>query len=57
MNTTRRFVSYCENASNSPLNYTQFVYPRVNPIRKDAAVMTHESEVVDVWQDKSRSRR
>jgi len=26
-----------------------FVYPRVNPIRKDVAVMTHESEIVDVW--------
>ena len=35
----------------------QFVYPRVNPIRKDAAVMTHESEVVDVWQERQRSRR
>lgn len=32
----------------------QFVYPRVNPIRKDAAVMTHESEVVDVWQNEKR---
>jgi len=26
-----------------------FVYPRVNPIRKDVAVMTHQSEVVNVW--------
>ncbi|KAJ7582702.1 hypothetical protein C8J56DRAFT_227715 [Mycena floridula] len=28
-----------------------FVYPRVNPIRKDVAVMTHQSEVVNVWED------
>ncbi|KAL1687085.1 hypothetical protein GGG16DRAFT_128243 [Schizophyllum commune] len=28
-----------------------FVYPRVNPIRKDAAVMTHQSEMVDPWED------
>ncbi|TRM55351.1 hypothetical protein BD626DRAFT_418403 [Schizophyllum amplum] len=28
-----------------------FVYPRVNPIRKDAAVMTHQSEMVDPWDD------
>jgi len=28
----------------------KFVYPRVNPVRKDAAVMTHESEVVNVWE-------
>ncbi|KAI8989644.1 hypothetical protein BD414DRAFT_414315 [Trametes punicea] len=28
----------------------KFVYPRVNPVRKDAAVMTHESEMVDVWE-------
>ncbi|EKM82675.1 hypothetical protein AGABI1DRAFT_118118 [Agaricus bisporus var. burnettii JB137-S8] len=29
----------------------EFVYPRVNPIRRDAAVMTHQSEVVNVWED------
>ncbi|KAF8894624.1 hypothetical protein BD779DRAFT_1669104 [Infundibulicybe gibba] len=28
-----------------------FVYPRLNPIRKDVAVMTHQSEVVNVWED------
>ncbi|RDB21044.1 hypothetical protein Hypma_011610 [Hypsizygus marmoreus] len=28
-----------------------FVYPRINPIRKDVAVMTHESEVVNIWED------
>ncbi|KAF9454499.1 hypothetical protein P691DRAFT_806680 [Macrolepiota fuliginosa MF-IS2] len=28
-----------------------FVYPRVNPIRKDVAVMTHQSEMVNVWED------
>ncbi|KXN89252.1 hypothetical protein AN958_06006 [Leucoagaricus sp. SymC.cos] len=28
-----------------------FVYPRVNPVRKDAAVMTHQSEMVNVWED------
>ncbi|KAF8077938.1 hypothetical protein FPV67DRAFT_1685237 [Lyophyllum atratum] len=28
-----------------------FVYPRVNPIRKDVAVMTHESEIVNIWED------
>ncbi|KAI0647260.1 hypothetical protein C8Q79DRAFT_1000227 [Trametes meyenii] len=28
----------------------KFVYPRVNPIRKDAAVMTHESEMVNIWE-------
>jgi len=27
-----------------------FVYPRVNPVRKDVAVMTHQSEVVNVWE-------
>ncbi|KAF9818630.1 hypothetical protein IEO21_02610 [Rhodonia placenta] len=27
----------------------KFVYPRVMPVRKDAAVMTHQSEMVDVW--------
>ena len=29
----------------------QFVFPRVNPIRKDVAVMTHQAEVVNVWED------
>ncbi|KAF9069608.1 hypothetical protein BDP27DRAFT_1383114 [Rhodocollybia butyracea] len=28
-----------------------FVYPRINPIRRDVAVMTHQSEVVSVWDD------
>jgi hypothetical protein len=28
----------------------QFVYPRINPVRKDVAVMTHESEIVNVWE-------
>lgn len=28
----------------------QFVYPRVNPVRRDVAVMTHESEMVNVWE-------
>ncbi|TFK76432.1 hypothetical protein BDN72DRAFT_808966 [Pluteus cervinus] len=28
-----------------------FVYPRVHPIRHDVAVMTHEAEVVNVWDD------
>ncbi|KAF8902131.1 hypothetical protein CPB84DRAFT_1776689 [Gymnopilus junonius] len=28
-----------------------FVYPRVNPIRRDVAVMTHQSEVVSVWEE------
>lgn len=28
-----------------------FVYPRINPVRKDVAVMTHQSEVVHVWED------
>ncbi|KAG6818107.1 hypothetical protein H0H87_000012 [Tephrocybe sp. NHM501043] len=27
-----------------------FVYPRVMPVRKDVAVMTHESEIVNVWE-------
>lgn len=27
-----------------------FVYPRINPIRRDVAVMTHQSEVVNVWE-------
>ncbi|KAJ2931369.1 hypothetical protein H1R20_g5755, partial [Candolleomyces eurysporus] len=26
-----------------------FVYPRINPIRHDVGVMTHESEIVNVW--------
>ncbi|KAI0934498.1 hypothetical protein AcV5_006325 [Taiwanofungus camphoratus] len=29
----------------------KFVYPRVNPIRKDAAVMTHQAELVDSWDE------
>jgi len=29
----------------------KFVYPRVNPVRKDVAVMTHQAEVVDVWNE------
>ncbi|KAJ8078784.1 hypothetical protein PM082_013067 [Marasmius tenuissimus] len=29
----------------------RFVYPRINPIRKDVAIMTHQSEVVNVWED------
>ncbi|KAI0819501.1 hypothetical protein BC628DRAFT_1401909 [Trametes gibbosa] len=28
----------------------KFVYPRVFPVRKDAAVMTHEAEMVDIWE-------
>ncbi|KAF9482766.1 hypothetical protein BDN70DRAFT_800922 [Pholiota conissans] len=28
-----------------------FVNPRLNPIRHDVAVMTHQSEVVNVWED------
>jgi len=33
-------------------NHTvQFVIPRINPIRRDAAVMTHQAEVVNVWED------
>ncbi|KAF9053678.1 hypothetical protein BDZ89DRAFT_1056254 [Hymenopellis radicata] len=28
-----------------------FVYPRINPIRKDAATMTHQSEMVNLWED------
>ncbi|KAG5642955.1 hypothetical protein DXG03_001836 [Asterophora parasitica] len=32
----------------------QFVYPRINPIRKDVAVMTHESEIVNVWEEDER---
>jgi len=30
--------------------FSQFVYRRINPIRKDVAVMTHQSEVVNVWE-------
>lgn len=29
---------------------SKFVNPRVNPVRKDAAVMTHESEMVNMWE-------
>jgi hypothetical protein len=29
----------------------QFVNPRINPIRRDVAVMTHQSEVVNVWEE------
>lgn len=36
--------------SSTTLTTVQFVYPRVNPVRKDAAVMTHESEMVNVWE-------
>ncbi|KAK7693708.1 hypothetical protein QCA50_003280 [Cerrena zonata] len=32
----------------------KFVYPRINPIRKDAAVMTHEAEMVNCWEDRPR---
>ncbi|PFH54347.1 hypothetical protein AMATHDRAFT_135569 [Amanita thiersii Skay4041] len=28
-----------------------FVYPRLYPVRKDAAVMTHQSEMIDLWED------
>ncbi|KAL9715157.1 hypothetical protein Ac2012v2_001817 [Leucoagaricus gongylophorus] len=28
-----------------------FVYPQLYPFRKDAAVMTHEAEMVDLWED------
>ncbi|KAG1715692.1 hypothetical protein ID866_1455 [Astraeus odoratus] len=29
-----------------------FVYPRINPVRRDVAVMTHQSEMVDnIWED------
>ncbi|KAI0320094.1 hypothetical protein OF83DRAFT_1259018 [Amylostereum chailletii] len=28
------------------LSFAHFVYPRVNPVRRDACVMTHESEMV-----------
>ncbi|KJA27206.1 hypothetical protein HYPSUDRAFT_35803 [Hypholoma sublateritium FD-334 SS-4] len=28
-----------------------FVNPRLNPIRRDVAVMTHQSEVVNVWEE------
>jgi len=29
----------------------KFVYPRINPVRRDVAVMTHQAEVIDVWED------
>ncbi|THH27507.1 hypothetical protein EUX98_g6696 [Antrodiella citrinella] len=29
----------------------KFVYPRINPIRKDASVMTHQAEMVNIWED------
>ncbi|KAF9227918.1 hypothetical protein BS17DRAFT_726574 [Gyrodon lividus] len=28
-----------------------FVYPRMNPVRRDVAVMTHQSEMVNVWEE------
>ncbi|KAF8628325.1 hypothetical protein AX15_003871 [Amanita polypyramis BW_CC] len=28
-----------------------YVYPRLHPIRRDVAVMTHQSEMVNVWED------
>ncbi|KAF8964693.1 hypothetical protein BDZ97DRAFT_1939044 [Flammula alnicola] len=28
-----------------------FVNPRINPIRRDVAVMTHQAEVVSVWEE------
>ncbi|KAF8350701.1 hypothetical protein F5887DRAFT_1209707 [Amanita rubescens] len=28
-----------------------YVYPRLHPIRKDVAVMTHQSELINVWED------
>lgn len=33
---------------------SQFVYPRINPVRKDACVMTHQAEMVNVWEDQPR---
>ncbi|KAK7467146.1 hypothetical protein VKT23_004205 [Stygiomarasmius scandens] len=27
-----------------------FVYPKINPVRKDVAIMTHESEMVNIWE-------
>ncbi|KIJ69389.1 hypothetical protein HYDPIDRAFT_105983 [Hydnomerulius pinastri MD-312] len=28
-----------------------FVNPRINPLRRDVAVMTHQSEMVNIWED------
>ncbi|KAG1753486.1 hypothetical protein EDB19DRAFT_1892804 [Suillus lakei] len=28
-----------------------FVYPRMNTVKKDVAVMTHQSEMVNIWED------
>ncbi|TFY73371.1 hypothetical protein EWM64_g10643 [Hericium alpestre] len=30
---------------------TKFVYPRINPIRTDACVQTHQGEIVNIWED------
>jgi hypothetical protein len=28
-----------------------YVYPRLHPIRRDVAVMTHQSEMINIWED------
>ncbi|KAG2134443.1 uncharacterized protein EDB93DRAFT_1254558 [Suillus bovinus] len=28
-----------------------FVYPRMNVVKKDVAVMTHQSEMINIWED------
>ena len=38
-------------ADASPAPPVQFVYPRVNPVRKDVAVMTNQAEIVNIWED------
>ncbi|KAI0082798.1 hypothetical protein K474DRAFT_1654972 [Panus rudis PR-1116 ss-1] len=35
----------------------KFVYPRINPIRKDAAVMTHQAEMVNIWDGDRHQRK
>jgi hypothetical protein len=42
---------FCTFFCASLITSLQFVYPRILPIRKDVAVMTHQSEVVNVWEE------
>lgn len=51
MSTTKEFVFLLSLFLSCTNIYLQFVYPRINPIRKDVAVMTHQSEIVNVWED------
>ena len=51
MSTTQVYVFSCAVPLALISHQLQFVYPRINPIRKDVAVMTNQAEIVDIWAD------